>query len=73
MLEHNADPHIEDLTGRDACDYAELGDIHVFEKLNNCRKLNMHLRKRCNIEQRSTVDQAKAVMFEEPADLQGNA
>ena len=30
LLEKGADPHIEDVTGRDTCDYAELGDVHVF-------------------------------------------
>ena len=59
MLERGADCHIEDLTGRDACDYAELGDVHVFPELNKCRQNNMHLRTRCNIDQRQTVDQAR--------------
>ena len=59
LLERGADCHIEDLTGRDACDYAELGDIHVFPELNKCRQNNMHLRTRCNIDKRQTVEQAR--------------
>ena len=30
LLDRGAFPHIEDLTGRDSCDYAEIGDVHVF-------------------------------------------
>ena len=59
LLEKGADPHIEDLQGRDACDYAELGDVHVFPQLNNCRKTNMHLRRRCDVGERKTMEQAK--------------
>ena len=32
----NANPHIEDLEGRDACDYAAQRNIRIFPELNNC-------------------------------------
>ena len=50
LIERGANCHIEDLSGRDACDYAELGDVHVFPQLNNCRKYNMHLRIKCDVD-----------------------
>ena len=59
LLEKGADPHIEDLSGRDACDYAELNDIHVFPQLENCRKLHMHLRRGCQTVGRQTLEQAR--------------
>jgi len=64
-LERGADPHIEDMTERDACDYAELNNIHVFPHLNNCRQNSLHLRRRFNAASRQTLDQAKELTLKQ--------
>jgi len=35
-LKSETDPHIEDMSGRDACDYAALANFTYFHELNHC-------------------------------------
>eukprot|EP00347_Sterkiella_histriomuscorum_P000748 403374657 len=36
LLQNGANPHVEDFTGKDACDYARLGNIKAFSELLQC-------------------------------------
>jgi len=36
LLNKGADPHIEDLNNRDACDYAKVSSMRQFPQLANC-------------------------------------
>ncbi len=38
LLHNNANPHIEDNQGHDACDYASLRGVTTFSQLNLCEK-----------------------------------
>ena len=66
LLRAGADPHIEDMTRRDACDYAELNDIYMFSELKNCNPNN---RKRSQIGERKTLEQAAATVMKEVKDV----
>ena len=37
MLANGANPHIEDLTSKDSCDYAQIGDVKALPELLVCR------------------------------------
>lgn len=66
LLRAGADPHIEDMTRRDACDYAELNDIYMFSELKNCNPNN---RKRSQIGERKTLEQAAATVMKDVKDV----
>ena len=66
LLRAGADPHIEDITRRDSCDYAELNDIYMFSELKNCNPIN---RKRSQIGERRTLEQAAATVMKDVKDV----
>jgi len=41
LLANGANPHIEDLTSKDSCDYAQIGDVKALPELLVCRGLRL--------------------------------
>ena len=48
LIEQKANIHIEDFTGKDACDYARFANIKAFPELLNCSDPSLRRQAKAN-------------------------
>ena len=65
LLKNGADPHIEDLSGRDSCDYANLNNILLFPELLKCEPI---LRKKAKVNGRTGLEDAQNAVLKKVND-----